>query len=107
MAGKIYVSFIALTGLSGAIGDWISASDVSMITVLLLIVLFYLILGMFLDPIGIILLTLPLTLPIVETYGLSFIWFGNCLRGVCTLRYRRPPATIADGHCCSCGNTHS
>ncbi|MGR3380654.1 TRAP transporter large permease subunit, partial [Roseovarius indicus] len=76
VAGKIYVSFIALTGLSGAIGDWISASDVSMITVLLLIVLFYLILGMFLDPIGIILLTLPLTIPIVGGYDLSLIWFG-------------------------------
>ncbi|KZY38683.1 hypothetical protein A3731_39900 [Roseovarius sp. HI0049] len=76
MAGKIYVSFIALTGLSGAIGDWIAASEVSMVAVLLLIVLFYLVLGMFLDPIGIILLTLPLTIPIVSGYDLSLIWFG-------------------------------
>jgi tripartite ATP-independent transporter DctM subunit len=76
VAGKIYVSFIALTGLSGAIGDWIAVTDVSMVTVLALIVLLYLILGMFLDPIGIILLTLPLTIPIVDGYGLSLIWFG-------------------------------
>jgi len=33
-------------------------------------------LGMFMDPIGIILLTLPVTLPIIEGYGLSLIWFG-------------------------------
>jgi tripartite ATP-independent transporter DctM subunit len=76
VAGKIYVSFIALTGLSGAIGDWIAATDVSMAVVLALIVLLYLILGMFLDPIGIILLTLPLSIPIVDGYGLSLIWFG-------------------------------
>ena len=76
LAGKIYVSFIALTGLSNAIGDWISASQLSMVTVLFLIVLFYLLLGMFLDPIGIILLTLPLTIPIVDSYDLSLIWFG-------------------------------
>ena len=76
LAGKIYVSFIALTGLSNAIGDWISAAQLSMVVVLALIVLFYLVLGMFLDPIGIILLTLPLTIPIVDSYGLSLIWFG-------------------------------
>lgn len=76
VAGKIYVSFIALTGLSGAIGDWIAVTDVSMVTVLALIIVLYLILGMFLDPIGIILLTLPLTIPIVDGYGLSLIWFG-------------------------------
>lgn len=76
LAGKIYVSFIALTGLSGAIGDWISETEVSMGAVLALIVLFYLVLGMFLDPIGIILLTLPLTIPIMDNFGLSLIWFG-------------------------------
>ena len=76
MAGKIYVSFISLTGLSGAIGDWIATADVSMFVVLSLIVLLYIVLGMFLDPIGIILLTLPLTIPIVDGYGLSLIWFG-------------------------------
>lgn len=76
VAGKIYVSFISLTGLSGAISGWIDASGASMLMVLAVIVLLYLILGMFLDPIGIILLTLPLTVPIVEGYGLSLIWFG-------------------------------
>ena len=76
MAGKVYVSFISLTGLSGAIGSWIATADVSMFVVLSLIVLLYLVLGMFLDPIGIILLTLPLTIPIVDSYGLSLIWFG-------------------------------
>ena len=76
VAGKIYVSFIALTGLSNAIGDWIAVTDISMVAVLGLIVIFYLILGMFLSPIGIILLTLPLTIPIVDGYGLSLIWFG-------------------------------
>jgi C4-dicarboxylate transporter DctM subunit len=76
MAGKIYVSFISLTGLSGAIGGWIATAGLSMFVVLGLIVLLYLVLGMFLDPIGIILLTLPLTIPIVDGYGLSLIWFG-------------------------------
>ncbi|MCC6000734.1 MAG: TRAP transporter large permease [Pararhodobacter sp.] len=76
VAGKIYVSFISLTGLSSFIANWIEVSGASMLLVLAIIVLMYLLLGMFLDPIGIILLTLPLTIPIVESYGLSLIWFG-------------------------------
>jgi tripartite ATP-independent transporter DctM subunit len=76
VGGKMYVSFIALTGLSAAITDWIATADVSMIVVFGAMVLMYIVLGMFLDSIGIILLTLPLTIPIVESYGLSLIWFG-------------------------------
>ncbi|MCR9125658.1 MAG: TRAP transporter large permease [Rhodobacteraceae bacterium] len=76
IGGKLFVSFIALTGLPTQITEWIQAADVSVFLVMGLIVVMYLFLGMFLDPIGIILLTLPLTIPIVETFGFSLIWFG-------------------------------
>ncbi len=76
IGGKLFVNFIALTGLAGEITTWIETSGVSVIMVMGLIVLMYIFLGMFLDPIGIILLTLPLTIPIVENFGFSLIWFG-------------------------------
>ncbi len=76
IGGKLFVNFIALTGLANEITTWIETSNTSMEVVIGLIVVMYIFLGMFLDPIGIILLSLPLTLPIVESYGLSLIWFG-------------------------------
>ncbi len=76
IGGKLFVNFMALTGMANAITGWIEATDASMIVVIGLMVVMYIVLGMFLDPIGIILLTLPLTIPIVETFGLSLIWFG-------------------------------
>lgn len=76
IGGKLFVNFIALTGLAGEITTWIETSGVSVFMVMGLIVLMYIFLGMFLDPIGIILLTLPLTIPIVESFGFSLIWFG-------------------------------
>ena len=76
IGGKLFVNFMALTGMASAITGWIEATDASMFIVLGLMVIMYIFLGMFLDPIGIILLTLPLTIPIVEAYGLSLIWFG-------------------------------
>ena len=76
IGGKLFVNFIALTGLANEITFWIESTDASIFVVIGLIVVMYIFLGMFLDPIGIILLSLPLTIPIVEAYGLSLIWFG-------------------------------
>jgi tripartite ATP-independent transporter DctM subunit len=68
--------FLALTGvpvyLGQLIGDW--ALDP-----LLLVIgasLIYLVLGMFLDPLGILLITLPVLLPMFEALDLDLIWFG-------------------------------
>jgi C4-dicarboxylate transporter DctM subunit len=76
VGGKLYVSFIALTGMSANFVDWLNHGGYSLALVMLLIILLYLVLGMFLDSIGIILLTLPIVLPVVEAYNLSLIWFG-------------------------------
>ena len=70
------MSFIALTGMSANFVDWINQGGYSLAVVMLFIIVLYLVLGMFLDSIGIILLTLPIVLPVVEAYDLSLIWFG-------------------------------
>ena len=40
------------------------------------IVVLYLFLGMFLDPIGIIVLTLPFVIPLIQGMDMNLIWFG-------------------------------
>lgn len=68
--------FLAVSGLpfhlSGLIDDW----GPSPLVLVLCASLVYLILGMFLDSIGLMLLTLPVMLPIFESYGLDLIWIG-------------------------------
>ncbi|MGB5215719.1 MAG: TRAP transporter large permease [Anderseniella sp.] len=76
IGGKLFVNFIALTGMAASITALIDGSGASVVVVMGLMVVMYIFLGMFLDPIGIILLTLPLTIPIVESFGFSLIWFG-------------------------------
>lgn len=76
IAGKLFVNFIALTNVATQLTDWIGTAELSVFLVMGLIVLLYIVLGMMLDPLGIILLTLPLTLPVVESYGLDLIWYG-------------------------------
>lgn len=76
IAGKLFVNFVALTNVATQLTDWIGSAELSVLVVMGLITILYIVLGMMLDPLGIILLTLPLTLPVVETYGLDLIWFG-------------------------------
>lgn len=80
--------------LSGA-GDYLSAlmigSDTSTAMLLLGMVAVYLVLGMFLEPIGAMLLTLPIVLPIVDSAGLSLLWFGVVLTKLLEIGMITPP----------------
>jgi C4-dicarboxylate transporter DctM subunit len=91
IGAKIFVSFVSLTRIAPALLDWIQAGDPSVALVILGIVILYLVLGMFLDSIGILVLTLPFTVPIVEGYGLSLIWFGAVVVKLLEIGLITPP----------------
>lgn len=76
IGSAILARALALTGITQATTDLISDSDLGRIQFLLLLVVFYIILGLFLDPIAMILLTVPLLLPIMPGMGVDPIWFG-------------------------------
>lgn len=72
----VFTRFIALSGLGQAMAEFavsVSASPMPMIIALSVI---YVILGTFMGPIEIMLLTLPLVTPIIDSYGLSLVWFA-------------------------------
>ncbi len=72
----VFVRFLGFAGLPEAFAKWVVALDVPPIMILLGILLFYTILGMFMDAIGMLLLTLPVVYPAVIALGYDPIWFG-------------------------------
>ena len=68
--------FLALAGITSYLASEFSASGISPLTIILMITAVYLILGMFLDPIGVMLLTLPILIPICRSAGMDLIWLG-------------------------------
>jgi C4-dicarboxylate transporter, DctM subunit len=76
ISAKMLLSFVALTGVTTALLNWVQAADLSVFVIMAAIIVLYIVLGTFLDPIGIILLTIPLTVPLVESMDMSLIWFG-------------------------------
>ncbi|MEM7241929.1 MAG: TRAP transporter large permease [Pseudomonadota bacterium] len=89
----IYVRFLGFANLPAAFSDWITSLDQNPWMTLVMILLAYAVLGMFMDAIGMLLLTLPVVFPAVmalnggelvsaadSTFGMSgpmcAIWFG-------------------------------
>ncbi|MBW4984485.1 TRAP transporter large permease [Mameliella sp. CS4] len=89
----IYVRFLGFADLPSAFSDWLTALPYSPMLILICILLAYAVLGMFMDAIGMLLLTLPVVYPAVmalnggpfvsaeeATFGMSgpmcAIWFG-------------------------------
>jgi TRAP-type C4-dicarboxylate transport system permease large subunit len=54
----------------------------------------YLLLGMFLDPLGIMVLTLPFLIPMVDGYGLDLIWFGVVVIKLLEISLITPPVGL-------------
>lgn len=91
---KIFVAFIALTGVAPALVELVSNAGLSTFMLMFSIAVLYLLLGMFLDPIGIMVLTLPLVVPLVESYGLDLIWFGVVVIKLLEIGLITPPVGL-------------
>jgi len=104
----IYVRFLGFAGLPDAFSIWISSLEQSPFITLILILCAYAILGMFMDAIGMLLLTLPIVYPAVialnggegvtaaeSAFGLSevacSIWFGIIVVKMAELCLITPP----------------
>jgi tripartite ATP-independent transporter DctM subunit len=72
----LFSYFMALTQLPNAATAWVKTLGLAPWMVMVLIVLFYVILGCFLDAISMILITVPVFLPLANAVGYDGIWFG-------------------------------
>jgi len=67
---------LALGGITGVISAWVAGLGLEPTGLLLALMLFYLILGMFMDVLSMQVLTIPIIVPIVVAAGIDPVWFG-------------------------------
>lgn len=72
----ILAQAISILGLPRDLVDYIATLGLSKYEVLLLVVLVYLLLGCFFDGISLLLMTLPISFPLMMALGFDPIWFG-------------------------------
>jgi tripartite ATP-independent transporter DctM subunit len=90
----IYVHFLGFTGTPAAIANTIVHWQIPTIVVLIGILGLYLVLGMFIDGIGMVLLTVPIILPTIKQLGIDPIVFGVLVVRMVEIGLMTPPVGL-------------
>ncbi len=77
LAGAAFLSLsMGFTGLPRALADFIGSLDLSRFELIMALLVFYIILGCFLDGISSVVLTMAVVEPMIRQAGIDLIWFG-------------------------------
>ena len=90
----IFVRFLGFAGLPEAFASWIVSLPYPPTAIMVMILLGYAVLGMFMDAIGMLLLTLPVVYPAVIALGYDPIWFGIIVVKMCEVCLITPPVGL-------------
>ena len=82
---------MGFTGLPRALAAWIDAMELSPITLIFALTIFYIVLGMFLDGISSVVLTMAIVEPMIRQAGIDVIWFGIFIVVVVEMAQVTPP----------------
>jgi tripartite ATP-independent transporter DctM subunit len=91
LGAVMFSYFVVQSRLSPTIIGWIQAAGLPPLAVILLLILFYIVLGCFLDGIGMVLVTVPIVFPIIIANGFDPVWFGVLLVIVIEIGLIHPP----------------
>ncbi len=94
MGGFLLARFMAINGLPFYISDVVQAMAVDPLLFIIGISVIYIILGMFLDAMGIMLLTLPIMIPVLHSMDMDMIWFGVILIKYLEIGLVTPPVGL-------------
>ena len=90
----IFVHFLGFTGMPAQLAENIVQIDTKPIVILVAVLALYLVLGMFLDGIGMLLLTVPIILPAIKALGIDPIVFGILVVRMVEIGLITPPVGL-------------
>ncbi|MBR9891095.1 TRAP transporter large permease subunit [bacterium] len=92
LAGASFLSLsMGFTGIPRGLADLIASWELSRFELLMALLLFYIILGMFLDGISSVVLTMAVVEPMIRAQGIDIIWFGIFIVVVVEMAQITPP----------------
>ena len=92
LAGAAFLSLsMGFTGLPRSLADLIAGLDLGRFELLMALLVFYIILGCFLDGISSVVLTMAVVEPMIREAGIDLIWFGIFIVVVVEMAQITPP----------------
>ncbi|MBS4010929.1 MAG: TRAP transporter large permease subunit, partial [Roseovarius sp.] len=90
----LFTRFMALTAVPDFLSGWLLGNTDNDLLIILQIAIIIIILGMFIDSIGILLLTLPILIPVVNGAEINLIWFGIIMIKLLEIGLITPPVGL-------------
>ncbi|ODT83687.1 MAG: C4-dicarboxylate ABC transporter permease [Pelagibacterium sp. SCN 64-44] len=94
ISANVLNPFFAMTQIPQLLGDGLTSFGLGAYATLFVIILFYILLGMFMDELAMIVLTIPIVYPIIIALGFDPIWFGVILVIVVQMGLIAPPVGL-------------
>ena len=91
LASSTFSQLLAFTGASAGLIEWATKVDLAPIVMLLIMFGVLLILGMFMDQVSMMLLTVPIFFPLAQTLQFDLIWFGLVMLLALEISLTTPP----------------
>lgn len=90
----MFTRFMGLSGVPGALADIMLSVSTDQLVLLAMIAILFIILGMVIDSIGLMLLTLPILLPVLTAADVDLIWFGIIVIKLLEIGLITPPVGL-------------
>jgi C4-dicarboxylate transporter DctM subunit len=77
VTGAFTMSFaLAILGVPAQVTQWVAGMQLTPVTLVLFLVVFYIILGTFMESLSMMVTTIPIILPALKAAGVDLVWFG-------------------------------
>ena len=86
-----FSALLAFSGASSGLIEWATGFQLDPITMLLVMFVILLVLGMFMDQLSMMLLTVPIFFPLAQTLGFDLIWFAVSVLLALEISFTTPP----------------
>jgi C4-dicarboxylate transporter DctM subunit len=90
----MFNAFLAITQIPFTISEFIAGLPVDKMVVLVAIIIFYIICGMFFDVIAVLILTIPILYPLMDSLGFNLIWYSVLMVRIIEIGMITPPFGI-------------
>lgn len=94
IGANVFNPFLALTGIPEGLGNGLAALGLGPYGTLMVILLSYIVLGMFLDGLAMLVVTVPIYFPVIIALGFDPIWFGVVVVIVIEMGMITPPVGL-------------
>ena len=95
VAAAFFLNFVlSAIGLVGALNSFITGLGLDPMGTLVAIIIFYLILGCFMEPLPMMIVTVPIIVPVVVQAGFDPVWFGIMVVLLCETAMITPPVGV-------------